>query len=174
MSVNWSIIFLNDLFSMVCYVQMWGVITTGPLSTTHASRGTQMWCTIWWRRPTVISVSTTQPTVLFSKHPLSGETNDAGRTPLDIATRYGHTEIAGYLKSLSQPCKLTRIMSTQCGPIQLLSLYSCCDWRQWPQEWRKWTTTNKIKRWLAIINWKPSHVSHSSTSDPFSGQYIHC
>ncbi len=42
----------------------------------------------------------------------SGVFTDDGETPLDIATRRRHTEITDYLKSL---------MSTQCGPIQLLS-----------------------------------------------------
>ncbi len=84
----------------------------------------------------MISVSTTQPPCsvipLFPHR--SGVTNDVGRTPLDFATQGGHTEVTDYLKSLPQQCKLTRIMSTQCGPIQLLSLYSCCDWRRSLQE----------------------------------------
>ncbi len=66
----------------------------------------------------------------FHTHSCSGVTDDDGETPLDIATQEGYTEVTDYLKSLPQQCKLTRIMSTQCGPIQLLSLYSCCDWRQ--------------------------------------------
>ena len=80
----------------------------------------------------MISVSTTQPRAVlylcFYTHSCSGITDDAGWTPLDIAKQCGFTEIAHYLKSVRQ-CKLTRIMSTQCGPIQLLSVYSCCDWR---------------------------------------------
>ena len=60
----------------------------------------------------------------FYTHSCSGATDRAGKTPLDLATQEGHTEIADYLKSLPQQCKLTRIMSTQCGPIQLLSLYT--------------------------------------------------
>ncbi len=93
-------------------------MATGPLSTMHASVDTctKMWCSTWWRRPTVISVSTTQPPcsviyLCFYTHSCSGVTNDAGRTPLDYATQHGYTEIVDYLKSLPQLCKIMSIHS---------------------------------------------------------------
>ncbi len=85
----------------------------GPLSTLHATEDTKMWCATWWRRPTVISVSTTQPPVLylcFYTHYFSGATDDEGDTPLDLATMEGYSEISDYLKSLLQQCKLTTII----------------------------------------------------------------
>ncbi len=88
----------------VMTVQMWGIMRTWPLSTRHASLDTKMCCSTWWRRPTVISVSTTQPPYsvipLVLHHSCSGVTDVNGETPLDIATRRGHTETADYLKSL--------------------------------------------------------------------------
>ncbi len=74
-----------------------------------------------------ISEYNTTPMQCYTFISCSGVTDRYGDTPFDLTKRNGHTEIADYLESLPQQCKLTRIMSTQCGPIQLLSLYSCCD-----------------------------------------------
>ncbi len=81
----------------------------GPLFTLHATEDTKMWCATWWRRPTVISVSTNPPPPsVISLFLHSGATDDEGDTPLDLATMEGYSEISDYLKSLPQQCKLDR------------------------------------------------------------------